>query len=267
MNNGMLRIDLLLSSVLVLAIETQALNTFSADRPKPGSGEPTYGEPKVLTASIYARDSKQLLFTFKRVASRVGSNVKVEREFTYPDGKLAAREVVLYEGDTLVSYRLDEVQIGASGNATIRRSPNEPTGAAIDFTYRRKPGAPKKANTEGLRENTLTADAVGPFLASHWDALQRGEKVKCRYIVVPRTETVGFTFIKDSDAKRGFPNALLVRMEPTSLFLSPLVDPLFFTIEQAPPHRVLQYVGRTTPKIQIGGNWKDLDAVTVFDWP
>jgi hypothetical protein len=45
-----------------------------------------------------------------------------------------------------------------------------------------------------------------------------------------------------------------------------LVNPLILTIEQAPPHRVLRYVGRTMPKIQAGGKCKDLDGVTVFDW-
>ena len=55
-------------------------------------------------------------------------------------------------------------------------------------------------------------------------------------------------------------------MGATSVFVAQLVDPLFFTMEQAPPHHVLQYTGRTTPKIQIGAEWKDLDAVTVFDW-
>jgi hypothetical protein len=56
-------------------------------------------------------------------------------------------------------------------------------------------------------------------------------------------------------------------MQPTSRLLSALVDPLYFTVEKSPPHRVLQYVGRTTPKKLAGDQWKDLDAVTVFDWP
>jgi hypothetical protein len=105
---------------------------------------------------------------------------------------------------------------------------------------------------------------VGPFLASHWAALQRGEKVKCRYIVVPRAETVGFTFSKDSEAAGSDQDVLIVKMEATSPFLSPLVDPLFFTIEKAPPHRVLRYAGRTTPRIKAGSKWKDLDALTVL---
>jgi hypothetical protein len=29
---------------------------------------------------------------------------------------------------------------------------------------------------------------------------------------------------------------------------------------------VLQYDGRTTPKLKDGSKWKDLDAATVFDW-
>ncbi len=37
-------------------------------------------------------------------------------------------------------------------------------------------------------------------------------------------------------------------------------------MEKNPTNRVLQYVGRTTPKIRVGTSWKDLDAVTVFDW-
>jgi hypothetical protein len=55
-------------------------------------------------------------------------------------------------------------------------------------------------------------------------------------------------------------------MEATSRVIALLVDPLFFTIEKAPSHRVLEYEGRTTPKTKSGNKWKDLDAVTVFDW-
>jgi hypothetical protein len=85
-------------------------------------------------------------------------------------------------------------------------------------------------------------------------------------IVVPRRETVGFTFLKQSETTWRGQEVVTVRMEATSAILGALVDPLFFTIQKAPPHRVLQYVGRTTPKIRAGGKWKDLDAVTVFDW-
>jgi hypothetical protein len=90
--------------------------------------------------------------------------------------------------------------------------------------------------------------------------------VKCRYIVVPRRETVGFTFTKEAASTWQGRQVLIVRMEASSQVIAALVNPLVFTVEQAWPHRVLQYVGRTTPKTQAGSKWKDLDAVTVFDW-
>jgi hypothetical protein len=252
-------------AALALAVAS-AWNVLAAEPTPPGTPLLRYEAPRYLTGSIYRLDSQQLLFKFKRVANRSGSRLNVQRDFTYPDGKLAARERVMYEGDALVSYELDEVQIGANGSATIRPAADDRHKGTIQFEYRKEAGSRPKARDETLRQITLMADMVGPFLASHWDALERGEKVQCRYIVVPRAETVGFTFLKDSEIARGAPDALIVKMEPSSRFIAALVDPLFFTIEKAPPHRVLQYVGRTTPKIQVGARWRDLDAVTVFDW-
>jgi hypothetical protein len=225
-----------------------------------------YEEPVRLTGTIYSAASHQLLFKFERVASRSGSALSVRRDFTYPDGTLAARERVVYEGDALRLYELEERQTGATGSARIVPAPDNPHDGRIDFEYALKPGGEPKRRTETLRENTLTAEMVGPFLASNWEALWRGEKMKCRYLVIPRVETVGFTFLKQSRSTSRGRKVLVVKMEPTSPFISALVDPLFFTIEEDPPHRVLQYSGRTTPKMRVGERWKDLDAVTVFDW-
>ena len=55
-------------------------------------------------------------------------------------------------------------------------------------------------------------------------------------------------------------------MEPTSVVIAALVDTLYFTVEKAAPHHTLEYEGRVTPKIERSGKWKDLDAVTVYDW-
>ena len=250
-------------TVCVAAGERQG---FAADAASTGGQELKYEEPKYLTGEIYAPNSKQLLFKFKRVASRSGSTLDVHRDFTYPDGRPAARERVIYEGDALVSFELEELQIGAVGSAVVRHAADNPAKGSIVFKYAKEPGSRPKLRTESLREDTLIADMVGPFLKSHWEALSRGEEVKCRYIVVPRRETVGFTFVKDSMSTWQGREVLIVRMEASSAFVAALVNPLFFTIERAPPHRVLQYAGRTTPKIQAGGKWKDLDTVTMFDW-
>jgi len=226
-----------------------------------------YEEPKSLTAAIYERGSQpqRLLFRFKRQATRSGSTIRVVRDFTYPDGKVGAREEAVYEGNSLVSFVLRELQTGAVGSAKIRRSSGQTEGTIL-FEYAKNPDSAARTRSEPLRDDPLIGDMVGPFLAEHWEALMRGEKAKCRYIVVSRMETVGFSFVKAAGTAGRNSGAVSIKMEPTSRIIAAIVAPLYFSMEKAPPHRVLQYNGRTAPKLNVRGKWEDLDAVTVFDW-
>jgi len=231
----------------------------------PGARPLRYEVPVSLNANICDATGTNVLFKFKRTATRSGTNLNVLREYTAPDGKLAARETLTYHGDKLVSYALDELQTGANGSAKILYDSKKPASGKIEFNYLAPDGKPAKA-TESLRPDTLTSDMVGPFLADHWTDLVQGREVKCRYLVVPRKETVGFTFARHAETTwRGTP-AVVIRMEASSPVIALIVDPLYFTMERDGRHRVLQYSGRTTPKTKSKGNWKDLDAVTVFDW-
>jgi len=38
-------------------------------------------------------------------------------------------------------------------------------------------------------------------------------------------------------------------------------------VEKDGAHRVLEYLGRITPKQRDGTKWKDLVARTIYDWP
>jgi hypothetical protein len=255
-----------LGFAIALCVASSGFSALGAEVLESAVPKLKYEEPSYLTGTIYGVGSNQPLFKFQRVARRSGSTLKVQREFTYADGKLAVREHVVYEGDELILYEMEDLQTGAHGSATIQPDASRPAKAKIEFEYGMKRNDKPKLHTENLREDALIADMVGGFLLLHWDELMRGEKVKCRYIVVPRAETVGFTFEKDSESTWKGKPVLVVKMEATSRFIAALVNPLFFTIEKDAPHRVVQYIGRTTPKIQVGGKWKDVDAVTVFDW-
>jgi hypothetical protein len=227
-----------------------------------------YEEPKSLAATIYSLDRKTVLFKFCRRSTRSGNQLEAIREYAYPDGKLAARERVLYIGDDLQAYELQELQTGEYDRATVNPNSANPARKTLSFESSKdlaSRGSPRRAS-ETLRNDTLNNDMVGPFLASHWDALVKGEEVKCRMIVVPRRETVGFRFVKESESQwKGGPIVIL-RMEPTSPVIRALIDPLHFKIEKGGAHRVLEYSGRTTPKTKSGSQWADLDAITVFDW-
>ena len=227
-----------------------------------------YYEPPVLTGTVYAKaaDPKEVLFTFKRTATRSGQTINVLREFTSPDDKIVARERDQYEGDRLVSFELEEPGSGATGTVVVDAEGKNSSERKIRFTYSASADSPKKTDSEKFQEDTLIGDMIAPWIAAHWTALTNGAAVKFRYAVVERKETVGFKFVKESEGTwRGIP-VITVKMEPTSWVIARLVDPLLFTVEKEGRHRILQYIGRTTPRLQHGKKWEDLDAVSIYDW-
>lgn len=221
-----------------------------------------YLEPQLLTGSIYDQPGGRVLFTFRRTATQTGDVVRVLREFRNPDGSMAAQERVLYERGRLVRLELEESQIGASGQALIEPAQEQ---ERIEFRYTPRSGKPKR-RLETTGEEALISDMLPGFLLAHWDELERGDVLRFRYIVVPRLETIAFKLRCESTTEFHGKKVLRIRMEPASWIIAQVLDPLVFTVELNRPHRILQYWGRTTPKIRNGQNWRDLDALTVFKW-
>lgn len=231
------------------------------------TGTTNFEQPAVLTGRIYdISNTNKLLFTFRRTAVRTNSTVNVLREFRTPDGHLAARETVRYESGRLSAFELEEPPSGDQARITVQPDPRKSDRSQIAFEYSENRGRSEGA-TEALQPDTLIADMIGPFIEMHWNQLMRGDSVKFRFAAVARRETVGFKFVKESEAWRAGKPVARLKMQPTSILISPFVDPLYFTVEKASPHRVLDYTGRTTPRMEKNGEWKDIAALTVFDWP
>ena len=229
-----------------------------------------YAQPVLLTGKVYEISSgtNKVLFTFKRTAARSNTTVHVTRDFHYPNGSLAARETIVYERGKLSSFQLDEKQTGARGNAIAVPESRNPAKQKLLFDWITGDGkdAKKKTDSETLQADTLVADMIAPFINAHWNKLMRGEPATFRFIASSRLETVGFKLVKEAEVTwRGQP-ALRLRMEPSSFVIAQIVDPLFFIVEKGGEHRVLEYAGRTTPRLRDGSKWKDLDARTIYDW-
>lgn len=228
---------------------------------------PEFDESGVLTASIFARDTSppRLLYNFRRTASHSGAQTTVLREYTYPDGKLAAREQLAYDGKSLRSYHLEECQTESWGTATLGPDPREPTRTLLTIQYAKDSNHPH-SRTEVLNAGALVNDMMGEFISSNFERVQSGARVNFRYVVLSRKETVGLSLSRDGETTWHGQPASILKLQPTSPLISMMVNPLYFTVEKATPHRVFQYVGATTPKVGGPGHWKDLDAVTVFNW-
>jgi hypothetical protein len=229
-----------------------------------------YENPTTLGGTIYETSSgtNKVLFTFMRTAVRSNSTVRVNRDFLYPNGAVAAREQLVFDHGQLVSFHLDERQTGARGSSIVAADPKNPAKQKLLFDWITTEGGKTKTKTDGetLQAETLVGDMIPYFVLAHWNELARGDEVAFRFIASSRLETVGFKLVKESEVTwRGKP-ALRLRMEPSSIVIRQIVDPLFFIVEKDGAHRILEYVGRTTPKARDGNKWKDLDARTVYDW-
>jgi hypothetical protein len=221
-----------------------------------------------LAGKILSQESRKCLFKSERRSSEDGTTIKVTCDYTYPDGTLAARDRIVYKGQQLVSYEEEEFQTGEKGVAVIRPDPKNPGKQRIYFEYSIGEGgvARKSTGTEPMESNTIVDDMLQGFMVSHWDGLQSGAPAKFRYIVLSRKETVGFELVKESEAMRDGKPVVRIKMAPSSFIIARLVDPLTFVVEKNGAHRILEYIGRVTPLVKQGTKWKDLDALTVFDW-
>ena len=226
-----------------------------------------YAEPRLLTATLYETGSEQkkILYTFRRIATRSGSTVNVERQFLGPNGSVAAVEKIVYESGRLVSMQMQEFQAQVSGDVQIAPDPKNPARQKLSISYGRGL-VPPKGDTQNLPPDTVFDDTLYPFMMAHWDDLMRGDAVKFRFISLEWERTFGFRFLKTGESTWNGRPVEQIKMEPTGLIVARLVEPLVFTVEKADPHRILSYLGRTTPRVKKGKAWKYLDAETVFDW-
>lgn len=229
-----------------------------------------YEQPTLKSGTIYEAGSgtNRALFHFRRTVEHSNSLVLVTREFTSPEGTPVAREKMVYSGNRLLSLELEEFQIEAQAVVNVRRNSPDREAGELAFSYATGTGTKtrKKEATESLRPDTLANDMIAPFLAAHWQDLMAGKIVKFRYIAAARAETVGFEFEKVAESTRNGQPVARIKMSPSSYLIAALVDPLYFIVEKRSPHRVLEYTGRTVPKLQSAGKWRDLDALTVFHW-
>jgi hypothetical protein len=227
-----------------------------------------YAEPKLLTGTLYAMgsDRKKVLYTFRRTATRSGSAVRVERQFLTTNGTMAAVEKVFYESNRLVSYEMLDYQARVSGAIHIEPDPEKPARQDIFISYAHGL-APPKGRARMLQPDTVIDDTLYPFMLAHWDNLMRGQTVDFHFVSLDWERTFEFELVKTGDSMRNGQPVVLLTMKPASMFVAALVKPLLFTVQKNDPHRILSYLGRTTPRIRKGKSWKYLDAETVFNYP
>ena len=222
--------------------------------------------PERISGVIYESGSHRqvILYRFLRTAKRSGSEIRVQRQFWTPQGRLAARGDVLYESNCLVFCRMQEFQAQVSGMVTVQPDKTHVGRDVLRIGYA-KGLTPPVGEPQVLKPDTLIDDDVYPFLLEHWVDLMQGASVRFRFISLEWTKTFNFQLVKSGMATVDGRNCARITMKPVGFFLQQVVKPLVFIVDTAPPHAILSYTGRTMPRIWANGSWKYLDAETVFD--
>jgi hypothetical protein len=245
--------------VVAILFRSLILSSFAGDEHLP-----------FLTGRILdkAPDTDNLLFTFKRSAQATNEITRVACDYFSPDGSRAVAEKYVYDHDALSSFEIDQFQIGAKGLGAVVGDKNDPSKKrlVLEWTTTHDGKPETKTTSEYLRNDTLVSDMIPGFIIKHWDELAGGKEVLFRCVIPSRLETVGFELVKESEMDLHGKKVLRLRMKASNFFAARLVAPIFFIVESEPAHRVLEYTGRTTPKLRKGQKWRDLDARVIFDW-
>lgn len=227
-----------------------------------------YARLPLLTGTVYAIGSNQtnVLFTFRRTATRTGKTVQVERVFNKPDGQVATVQHVIYESGHMVSYEMKDLQAGRWGTMKVVADPTDPGRQKLIINHGNLTSPRGKGVERDLPPDVLTDDSIYPFILIHWDELMRGTTLKFWMVSFDHDRIFTFTLRKTAPFKATGGSTVWLKMAAGNLLVAGFVDPIYFQVEQAAPHRIVEYIGRTAPMIKKGNSWKYLDAETVFDW-
>lgn len=213
-----------------------------------------------LTATVYEKDSdkKTVLFKWERMEEGDPQNLKIKLIYTTPEHQPAVIEDIQYENGKLKKYTVDHKQTGESGSVDVR-------DGKLFFSYTKDGKTETDDEKYPEKDNLILTGTMCDYLAAHQDTILKGDEVEARFVVLHRKETVGFKFFKVSEGKQDGKETITVKMKPTSFIIAAIVNPLFITFQKEGFH-VIEIVGRTMPKKQVDGKWKDLDADTVYFW-
>ena len=209
-----------------------------------------------FTAQVFEMNADPVkdnpIYKVKHDETLSDDGLKFHNVYSSNDGKEALIEEVALKGTDVLSYHVNHIQVGEEGNIEVKDK-------KVLFTYKKKDHEAKTAE-ENYVDNLVIGPSVVPYVQKHWAQIKAGEKVSVRLAVPDRRETVGFDLFKDktsTDAKT------VVKMKASSLVISALVDPLYFTF-LPDGTRMTEMKGRTPFKREHDGQFTDLDAHTIY---
>ena len=204
---------------------------------------------------------RKLLFTNKHVSKPTEKGYFFENTYSDLQGNVVAIEStdVIRDGDQLRIhiYKIVQKQTNSEGQVEVKDGK-----AYFQFT---KDGKTKKSS-ESVGDDFVCGPTLLSYLHHRYDTIRNGGKVKARFVVLDRLETVGFEYFEEKTLDYNGKKARMIKMKPSSFLVAAIVDPLHFIVP-IDGGRVWEVDGRTQLKYKVGDKLKELDADTVYEYP
>jgi hypothetical protein len=195
------------------------------------------------------------LYRYERVERAQPDGVRREDSvFTDLSGTVVYTEKVTSREGHLLEYEWNHVQLGQTGTVKVR---DRKIRYALDERGR------KRESTGDAAENLVLGPTMLEYLRIHWAELLSGKAIPVRVSVPDRMDDFGFKFVKLSEEPTARGPIVHVQLQPTSVFVSLVVDPISFVFTKE--GRLLRMRGISLLKVRRGNEWKDLMAETVFE--
>jgi steroid 5-alpha reductase family enzyme len=210
--------------------------------------------PTDRTAKIYevGKTSGEPLFLQSTHFEEKDGVTESSTKIVDASGKTVLTENATYRGPHLISQQTDQLQTDKHYKIEVKND-------HIFFSEG------KKESSEGLFDDFVTGPTSENFLNEHWDALMAGKTVSCRFGVNEVKETVGFEFKMAGKKKIGDQEAIWIKMKPSSMFISIVVDEIDLYIDPQ-TKRYLKFVGRTPLQKKVNGKLTPLDGELIYHY-
>ena len=195
----------------------------------------------------YDLNRKTLLFQGKTTMARQGTIVSESTVYTRTDGTVLQTIELDYEMASLkvVRYQLIDPRSGETETVTS-------SGNRVVLTYRASAKDGEDSETLAWKASHTCTELMAARIQRNLDALIRGETLVMKLLVPSRLGTVEFRAKGEGGTTLSGQPAIVIRAEPAFWLFRIMVAPLRFVYAATPPHRLLEYRGRSSVKTDTG---------------
>lgn len=208
-------------------------------------------EKLISTGEGFDKEGKTKVFDYERFQDVQGNKTLDRAVYKGTDGKVLVEEKMETVDGKLVRYDIDQKQLKQT--AWIEADKENVTFNLKKFRKRNYP------QTTSLPDNFIVGLQIVPTVRKNWDLFNNGQEMKIKLGVWHRQEAIGFTLKRDSQSD----SEMVVKMNPSSMFIRAVVDPIFFTFDKK-TKLLKSYKGRLTPKEKRGGSHYDQDGMVTY---